>query len=669
MVSLLCCRRWSLLLFALAAGSRAAASEAANVLPGGTDLVLTLNVRQLLAEPRIRAAVGDLLEPWRLALRGDEQKLREYHQARDLLRNAGITEEDFLDRSRTFRSFSESLGLNLLEDVDRVTLGLHRGDPGSWIVLVEGRFKKGPLPPESRFHRAVLGPKLMALTGRKREMDCLQARASGAKGGALSPAVGSLLAKADGEQVVLVADRVDALLAELAEVGVNSLAKLMAFADNTTGKRILDQIAARAREAGQEITCASVGLSVREEGSRLHLGLVCKNAERGRSLAGQLDRGKVGTALAVRLIDGKLARRLGDILLRAEVIGTGETVVVRMEVPPAFIQEVVSESAAAIHPSTERVWRQIMSIPLWGPAQPPPAGALAVEEVRDVPYRSDAAADPIRHRLDLFVPRGKRGVPVVVVVHGGGWVMGDNRCCGLQSSVGHFLASQGFLAVLPNYRLSPLVTHPEHVKDVARAVRWTRDHIAEHGGDPDRIYLLGHSAGGHLVALLATDESYLRAEGLRTRDLRGVIAVSGVYRIAPGAMEAFLGGSGSRSFRPDQFVPLRGGGLLPVLPPLGVSVKEDVFGPPFGANPKVRASASPVNHVRRGLPPFLLLVAENDLPTLASLAEEFHQALCREGCSARLLKVADRNHNSLLFSAITPEDPAARAMLEFLGKP
>jgi len=62
----------------------------------------------------------------------------------------------------------------------------------------------------------------------------------------------------------------------------------------------------------------------------------------------------------------------------------------------------------------------------------------------------------------------------------------------------------------------------------------------------------------------------------------------------------------------------------------------------------------------------LILVAENDLPTLAGMAEEFHQALWREGCAARLLKVPDRNHNSLLFSAITPDDPAARAMLGFL---
>ena len=254
-----------------------------------------------------------------------------------------------------------------------------------------------------------------------------------------------------------------------------------------------------------------------------------------------------------------------------------------------------------------------------------------------------------------------------MLVHGGGWDQGDNRCCGLYSSVGHFLASQGIGAVLPNYRLTPAVAHPEHARDVARAVRWTRDHIAEYGGAPDRIFLMGHSAGGHLVALLATDASYLKAEGLNVRDLKGVIAVSGVYRIPPGKMEVFLGGSGSRSLRPDQELPLRGEtGPLPMLAALGMSVKVDAFGPPFGDSPKGRADASPVNHVRRGLPPFLILVAENDLPTFAEMAAEFHKALLREGCAARLLQINQRNHNSLMFSIIRPDDPAARAVLTFL---
>src|SRR5262249_23495909 len=156
------------------------------------------------------------------------------------------------------------------------------------------------------------------------------------------------------------------------------------------------------------------------------------------------------------------------------------------------------------------------------------------------------------------IPKGKSGYPVVVLVHGGAWMMGDNRCCGLYSSVGKFLASRGVGAVLPNYRLSPGVRHPEHVKDIARAVAWTRAHIAEYGGRPDRLFLAGHSAGAHLVSLLATDETYLNAEGLRIADIKGVIAVSGVYRIPPGTLELSLGGITPAALRLDEIVPLRG---------------------------------------------------------------------------------------------------------------
>ena len=91
-----------------------------------------------------------------------------------------------------------------------------------------------------------------------------------------------------------------------------------------------------------------------------------------------------------------------------------------------------------------------------------------VERVSGVCYYDGPDADGRQHRLDLFLPKGEKDFPVVLLVHGGAWMIGDNRCCGLYSSVGEFLASRGVGAVLPNYRLSPQVQHPEHVRDVAR---------------------------------------------------------------------------------------------------------------------------------------------------------------------------------------------------------
>lgn len=307
-------------------------------------------------------------------------------------------------------------------------------------------------------------------------------------------------------------------------------------------------------------------------------------------------------------------------------------------------------------------------LPLWKPAASP-ADAFQVERVREVAYCSGPDADDRRHRLDLFLPAGQRNYPVVVLVHGGAWMLGDNRCCGLYSSVGEFLASQGVGAVLPNYRLSPGVKHPEHMKDVARAFAWTHDHIAAYGGRPDQIFLVGHSAGGHLVSLLATDEKYLRAEGLRTADIKGVVSISGVYHLPAGDLGVRLGGASPLAFSLDEMAPVRGEGgwswsRRAALPGMPVSV--DIYGPAFGDELGVREDASPLTHVRAGLPPFLILCAENDLPTLPGMAAEFHRALLGRGVESRLLRVEERNHNSILFRAVEPNDPVARAVLDFI---
>jgi acetyl esterase/lipase len=309
---------------------------------------------------------------------------------------------------------------------------------------------------------------------------------------------------------------------------------------------------------------------------------------------------------------------------------------------------------------------QMTSIPLWRPEKPSDAQTWEVATIRDVPYVTGPEASP-RHHLDLLLPKGREHFPVVVLVHGGTWIHGDNRCCGLYSSVGEFLASQGIGVVMPNYRLSPWVKHPAHVQDVARAVAWTHAHIAEHGGDPARLILAGHSAGGHLVSLLATDERYLKAEGMTTADIKGVISVSGVYHITEGSVSVTLGGTGPNALRLDQFMPLRGacGGFWSTGLP-GLPIRLNVFAPAFGNDARQREDASPVNHVRPGLPPFLLVVGDHDLPMLADMAEDFRATLRDAGDVASGLTVKDRNHHSVFFQAISTTDPVGAAVLAFV---
>jgi len=140
--------------------------------------------------------------------------------------------------------------------------------------------------------------------------------------------------------------------------------------------------------------------------------------------------------------------------------------------------------------------------------------------------------DP-EHSLSLDVHRAQglaAGAPVVVFVYGGDWRTGRRED---YRFVAQSLAKAGLLVFVPDYRKTPQVTFPAFVEDAAKAVAWSKHHAAEYGGDPSRIYLLGHSAGAHIVAMLGTDGRFLQAVGMRPRDLAGVVGMSGPYDFLP----------------------------------------------------------------------------------------------------------------------------------------
>jgi acetyl esterase/lipase len=245
----------------------------------------------------------------------------------------------------------------------------------------------------------------------------------------------------------------------------------------------------------------------------------------------------------------------------------------------------------------------------------------------DGAYDNEPEADRGFHKLDLYLPKGRKNFPVVVFVHGGAWLIGDKSDFGIYAAIGRMLASHGIGAVMVNYRLSPKVQHPEHIKDVARAFAWTHKHIAEYGGRPDRLFISGHSAGGHLAALLSTDESWLKAEGLKLTDVRGAMPISGVYSIPP------------RMFK-------------------------DVF----GTDPEVRTAASPTNHVCAGCPPFLIIYADRDFPLCDVMSADLAKALDGKGVSADTLAIKPRNHIDILAKLRHNDDPAAEALRDFVAK-
>jgi acetyl esterase/lipase len=143
-----------------------------------------------------------------------------------------------------------------------------------------------------------------------------------------------------------------------------------------------------------------------------------------------------------------------------------------------------------------------------------------------------------RQKLDVYVPRmpkpnvvatqDKR--PVVVFFYGGRWESG-NRVD--YKFVAEALTSQGFIAIIPDYRIYPEVLFPGFMADPASAAKWAKQHAAEYGGDPQRIFLVGHSAGAHIAVMLSLNNEYLAVQGLKPADFRGTIGMAGAYDFLP----------------------------------------------------------------------------------------------------------------------------------------
>jgi acetyl esterase/lipase len=157
----------------------------------------------------------------------------------------------------------------------------------------------------------------------------------------------------------------------------------------------------------------------------------------------------------------------------------------------------------------------------------------AMQVVRNVKYvGADYPND--KDKVDLYLPKAA-GFPTVVVVHGGALLEGD-KADPAQRAFGERMAGAGIGAVVVNYRLSPAVSHPVHVRDAARSFAWAKRNIASYGGDPREVFVVGYSAGAYLAMLLATDERYLGEAGVSASDIRGVASVSGFFwveRVAP----------------------------------------------------------------------------------------------------------------------------------------
>jgi acetyl esterase/lipase len=154
-----------------------------------------------------------------------------------------------------------------------------------------------------------------------------------------------------------------------------------------------------------------------------------------------------------------------------------------------------------------------------------------------------------RQKLDVYRPRGApTGASIVIFFYGGDWQTGSKTG---YRFVAQALTSQGFIAVLPDYRLYPGVTFPAFVEDGALAFRWVHYHASEIGGDPAHIYVVGHSAGAHIAALLTLDNHFLRNVGLDQSAIRATIGLSGPYDFIPPGDDRGVFAMSRASTQPD----------------------------------------------------------------------------------------------------------------------
>jgi len=249
------------------------------------------------------------------------------------------------------------------------------------------------------------------------------------------------------------------------------------------------------------------------------------------------------------------------------------------------------------------------------------AGLNATDQRGGITVHRDIVFDDTHAlALDVYTPKQAKDAPVVVFFYGGTWVRGERAW---YRFVGTALAAHGVVAVIPDYRKYPQVTLNGFMQDAAGAVAWTHAHAAELGGSANDVFVMGHSAGGQIAALLATDPAWLAVHGLEPSDLAGLIGLAGCY----------------------DFVP--------------VPQDDPIMRGVFGATPEEQRRGQPLSHVRGAEPPMLLLQGADDGEVEPSNAISLYRATQTLHEDSTLRTYPGTGHEALLFALSRPMGGAA----------
>ena len=251
-----------------------------------------------------------------------------------------------------------------------------------------------------------------------------------------------------------------------------------------------------------------------------------------------------------------------------------------------------------------------------------------MKQVRDLRYAQGASYGRNLGAIDLYLPKDKKDFPILFFVHGGGFVKGDKSS--LTANAIQFV-KQGYGLVAVNYRLSPAVKFPSHVEDVAMAFAWVHRNIGQYGGDRERMFVAGGSAGAYLATLLSLDGRYLRKHQLETSVIRGTIAISGLMNTGP--------------------VPRDRQKLI------------------WSRDPKVVREASPLEYVRKDVPAILIMFADGDTAGRKQQNRTMARMLQQVGHQDVTIKeLANRTHDNVRAHLADADDPGLKHMLTFMNR-
>jgi len=250
---------------------------------------------------------------------------------------------------------------------------------------------------------------------------------------------------------------------------------------------------------------------------------------------------------------------------------------------------------------------------------------------RDLPYVEGGTP---QQSLDVYAPAEGKAHPVMIWIHGGGWRIGNKRS--VQRKPQAFV-DRGYVFVSVGYRFVPDVDVETMAGDIAAAIRWVRDHAAEHRGSSEKLFVAGHSAGAHLAALVCTDDRYLQAAGLQLEDITGCIPVDTAAYNIPALLE-------SRSRR-----------------------RSLLYTSVFTTDASTQKRLSPITHVEKGkeIPDFLILhVASRADSTERSQA--FAKRLREAGVEVNVVPGQKKTHATINRELGQPDDPPTQAVFEWL---